>query len=288
MPRPTAAAFAREKVSRVRDDPAARLALLLRLYEGPPGRGSRHLPYRRAARAFMGWQIHRGLLDPPDAPRPGSPWWRAVNERLLYDGWEARGLVTGLSGRPTSPAVAASVAFILRPSAPSWYLAHNSSIVSAYLDHHDLAEAESRTERFFLNLVLVRVLYAHALVTAPRLALGRLAAAAPLLGDPRLGMTGIFLSLSRILPDRYPLGDDVETYVADEHGFGRLVDIGVISPRLTALYTWSADILREPRLRALLSGDTPTYAWPASDAAPWHPPPTLPARAVRRCIPPPG
>ena len=33
-------------------------------------------------------------------------------------------------------------------------------------------------------------------------------------------MTGIFLSLSRVLPDRYPLGDDVENYIAAEHGFG--------------------------------------------------------------------
>jgi hypothetical protein len=31
---------------------------------------------------------------------------------------------------------------------------------------------EGRIERFFINLVLVRVLYTHALVAAPRLALG--------------------------------------------------------------------------------------------------------------------
>ncbi|EID16370.1 hypothetical protein MXEN_04598 [Mycobacterium xenopi RIVM700367] len=77
-------------------------------------------------------------------------------------------------------------------------------------------------ERFFINLVLVRVLYTHALVAAPRLALGWLAPAGRLLGDPRLGITGIFLSLSRVLPDRYPLGEHVTTFVEAEHGFGHL------------------------------------------------------------------
>ena len=49
-------------------------------------------------------------------------------------------------------------------------------------------------------------------------------------------MTGIFLSLSRVLPDEYPLGDDVETYVAVEHGFGHVLDIGIIAPRFDRLY----------------------------------------------------
>ena len=51
-----------------------------------------------------------------------------------------------------------------------------------------------------MNVVLCRVLYTHALVAAPRLSLGWLRPLAPFLGDPRLGMTGIFLQLSRVLP----------------------------------------------------------------------------------------
>jgi hypothetical protein len=48
--------------------------------------------------------------------------------------------------------------------------------------------------------LLVRVLYAHALVAAPRLALSWLSPLAPVLGDPRLEMTGTLLSLSRCCP----------------------------------------------------------------------------------------
>jgi len=77
-------------------------------------------------------------------------------------------------------------------------------VVAAYLEHRGLAEAENAAERFFMNVVLCRVLYTHALVAAPRMSLGWLRPLAPLLGDPRLGMTGIFLQLSRVLPDEYP------------------------------------------------------------------------------------
>jgi len=91
----TAAELALARVSEVRDDPDARLALMCRLYTGSRGDGTRHLPYRRAAVAFMTWQLRRGLLRPPHDPRSGSPWWRAVNERLLRDGWEAVALFDG-------------------------------------------------------------------------------------------------------------------------------------------------------------------------------------------------
>ena len=288
VPERSAADYALELVTRVRDDPDARLALLCRLYQGPPGHDGTHLPYRRAATAFMGWQLRRGLLRPPDASRPGSPWWRAVNERLLRDGWEAFGLVVGREGGATSASVLPSVEFINRPTARNWYRAHNVSVVSAYLEHRDLAETESRTERFFMNLVLLRVLYAHALVASPRLALGWLAPLAPLLGDPRLEMTGIFLSISRILPDRYPLGEDVERYVTREHAVGRLVDVGVILPRLEQLYDWSAAELDQPGLRSLLVEGVPAYAWPADDAEPWRPRPSVLVRAAQRVLPPSG
>lgn len=95
-------AFARAEaqVAAVRDDPPARLALLVRTYHGPTGRAPRHLPFRRAALSFMGWQVHRGLLNPLEGLLPGSVWWRSMNERLLRDGCEAIALVGGLAGGP--------------------------------------------------------------------------------------------------------------------------------------------------------------------------------------------
>ncbi len=40
---------------------------------------------------------------------------------------------------------------------------HNRSVVAAYLEHRELAEAENVAERFFMNVVFCRVLYTHAL-----------------------------------------------------------------------------------------------------------------------------
>src|SRR6266540_2205786 len=213
---PDALAWAEAQVAAARDDPAARLALITRTYRGPTGRAPRHLPFRRAALSFMRWQARRGLLNPLDGSPPGSVWWRAMNERLLRDGCEAVALVGGLAGEPSSQAVRLWLEFIARPTGRNWYRAHNASIVGGYLEHRNLAEAESPAERFFMNVALGRVLYAHALVGAPRLALGRFAPLARVLGDPRLGMAGAFLSLRRVLPNRYPLLEDVETYIAAE------------------------------------------------------------------------
>ncbi|MGY1780697.1 hypothetical protein [Geodermatophilus sp. SYSU D01036] len=290
MAEDTAAALADEQVSLVRDDPPARWALLCRLYELPVEVDRGYLPYRRAAAAFMGWQLRRGLLAPESGSTPGSPWWRALNEALLRDTSEARELAFGRPGEPRTAGVTATLDFIHAPTARTWYRAHNVSIVSAYLAHEDLARREGRVERFFLNLVLVRVLYAHALVAAPRLALGWLAPAGRALGDPRLGMTGIFLSLSRVLPDRYPLGDDLGRYVTAEHRLGHLLDVGMVVPRLQALYGWSARELGLPGLTALLAspGPTPAYAWDPRDADAWHPRPSRLARAARRAVPAPS
>jgi hypothetical protein len=160
--------------------------------------------------------------------------------------------------------------FIARPTARNWYRAHNASIVSAYLEHQELAEAEGPPERFFMNVALGRVLYAHALVAAPRLAVGRFSPLGRLLGDPRLGMAGAFLSLRRVLPNRYPLAGDVETYIANEQRLGRMLDYAVIVPRIQRTYEWSAEELGEPRLLGLVRDGSPIYAWPFEQRHVWR------------------
>jgi hypothetical protein len=69
---PIAGAEAAEAVAAVRDDPVRRLGLAVRPYDARSGR-VRIRPYRRAAVAFMRWQIRRGVLDGPGGARPGGP-----------------------------------------------------------------------------------------------------------------------------------------------------------------------------------------------------------------------
>lgn len=205
----------------------------------------------------------------------------------MRDGCEAVARAGGHGGPASAPTIGFWDAFVERPTARTWYRAHNASIVAAYLDHPDLAEEEGRTERFFLNVVLLRVLYAHALVAAPRLALGRLAPCGRFLGDPRLGMAGVFLSLGRVLPDRYPADDDLEVYLRAENGFGRLLDFAVIQPRLRRLYDWSARELGRPEVADLVIDGTPAYAWAPGDRQEWAPPPlSVTARAMGKVTAP--
>ena len=274
---------AEAQVAGVRDDPAARLALMARLFRGPTGRAPRHLPFRRAALSFMRWQAQRGVLNALDTSPPGSVWWRSMNERLLRDGCEAVALLGGLAGEPSSQAVRLWLEFSESPTGRNWYRAHNASIVGGYLEHRDLAEAEGAAERFFMNVALARVLYAHALVGVPHLALGRLAPLGRVLGDPRVGMVGVFLSLRRVLPDIYPLTLDVESYIADEQRLGRLLDYAVVGPRLQRLYEWSAVDLGESRLCELVRDGSPIYAWPFEQRHVWRTP-TVPlaARVIER------
>ncbi|MFC4374507.1 hypothetical protein ACFO5K_10370 [Nocardia halotolerans] len=138
----------------------ARLAVAAEFYP----RGLAH--YARAELTFLGWEIDRGVLHPDT----GSPWWRALNDRLLTDKMEA-GLGASAS-RTLSPSSRHWQRFLAAPSASNWYLAHNHSIVAGYLEHEHLARSEPAAERLMMNVTLARVLFAHLLVQRPMLAAG--------------------------------------------------------------------------------------------------------------------
>ena len=84
-----------------------------------------------------------------------------MNERILRDGCEAVAHSGGLAGATSSPTVDHWLVFVGSPNARTWYRAHNGSVVAAYLEHREQAEAENAAERFFMNVVLCRVLFAR-------------------------------------------------------------------------------------------------------------------------------
>jgi hypothetical protein len=266
----TVASLACARVEAVRDSPADRYRLAAEFYDDRHT-GSRRVRYRRAELSFLRWEIERGVLNPPGATPPGSPWWRGVSDRLLGDKVEAA-LLTGDGGaqRASSRAVELWMEFLRAPSAAAWYRAHNASIVAGYLEHEPLAAAELSAERFMMNVALVRVLYAHALAAAPRLALGPLAPLGRLLGDPRRGSVGFFLDLRDVFPESYPLDAwPVAELIRAEGGLARGLDYGIISPRLPDLYAFAALALDEPRVERFVSRGTPCYCWPPEEREPW-------------------
>lgn len=265
-----ATAHADQLVAAVRDDPAQRLRLAAGFYEKQAG-GRSIRAYRRAEIAFMRWQIRCGVLSPLGGPQPGSPWWRAVNESLLRDTVEADLLFNGASGRASTSSVGLWLTFLRRPTPQAWYRAHNASIVDGYLRHRNLVPEEGPLERFFMDVALLRVLYAHSLLVRPRLALGRLAMIGKLLGDPRRRAANLFLSLQNVLPDTYPLAQTgIETVLADENYIGRVIDYGIIAPRIPQLYRYAAEDLDEPRIVDLCTDEYPVYAWPYEHRYVWR------------------
>ncbi|TLQ47731.1 hypothetical protein [Streptomyces marianii] len=116
----------------------------------------------------------------------------------------------------------------------------------------------------------LRVLFTHAMLAEPRLALGRLAPLGPLMAEPCHRNVQMFLDLGRSFPPEYPVTTPVEETVLDEHALARMLDYGLIAPRLTSLYEFSAASLDEPRLTTLLDDGIPSYAWPHTDVAIWY------------------
>ena len=89
-----------------------------------------------------------------------------------------------------------------------------------------------------------------------------------LLGDPRRRAADLFLSLQDVLPNAYPLMQaSIETVLADENYLGRIIDYGIIAPRVPQLYRAAADDLNEPRITELCTDEYPVYAWPYAGAA---------------------
>jgi hypothetical protein len=261
------AAVAAEMVLAVQDSTEDRFHLAADFYRADSG--DRSL-YGRAELSFLRWEIARGVLNCPAAEQPGSPWWRAVNNRLLRDKVEADQLSIGRPGSPSSRAVQLWVEFIAAPSPRGWYRAHNASITAGYLDHQPLAMDELPAECFLMNVALGRALYAHAMLARPRLALGGFAPLGPLLADPRRYSVGFFLDLRRVFPEHYPLGGiTVDELIAMEGHLPRALDYGIITPRAAALYELATTSLEEPRIAELISDGAPCYAWPPENRSVW-------------------
>ena len=98
-------------------------------------------------------------------------------------------------------------------------------------------------------------------------------------------MAGIFVQLSRVLPDLYPLDEDVRFYIRAELGLGRLLDYGMIVPRLRQVYEWSAAELGMPELVDWVDDGALSYAMTSAEWRMWDPAPRRLVRLVRRVLP---
>jgi len=232
--------------------PAARLELATRFYTDH-ARVAGIDDYARSELAFMRWEIERGVLDPEPPVGSGSPWWRAVNARLLRDAAEADLLAAaGVTSGGSNPAVDLWLAFLGRPAPEAWYRAHNASIAGSYVcaEARRLATNETLGEQALMNVVLYRVLFAHALIANPALALGHLGFLGRLLGDPRSDVVDLIVRIPDFYPRQYPMAPGHERGVLD--AVVDCIDDVVVQRHIDALYAFEADVLGLPELASLV------------------------------------
>jgi hypothetical protein len=79
---------------------------------------------------------------------------------------------------------------------------------------------------------------------------------------------------------------NVSDYLSDELGFGRLLDFGLIVPRLQQLYEWSSHGLGARGLLDCTRDGALTYGWPFADRELWRPGKTFLPQMAHRAFPP--
>jgi hypothetical protein len=263
------AAQARSEVQRVAGDPEGRLRMRQDFYreyghataliergELEASADGAHYGYGRSELDFMVWEIRRGVLDPVG----GSPWWSAVNLSFLFFGrLAALGHEAALEHDGAPPAVRAWLTYITSPDGLSWYRAHNTSIVTGYLEHAELAGHEARAEQVFLNSVLYRLLFAQGMVEGVEFELlGRF------LADPRLPSVDLLVHLPDFYPDHYPLDHSDARHVMHighslEEAAVRCLDLVLIHPQLVRLYGRAAHWNGTPFVNDWITRGEPCY-----------------------------
>ncbi len=254
---------AAKRVAEVRDDPQARYRLAKAFYDsttGPEIEG-----FGRAELAFMRWEVERGVLNHPQARvRPGSPWWRAVNERILRDSLEAGLLAGNGSGEhASSQAVSLWGTFLATPSPVTWYRAHNASVVAGYTEACHLAAREGPFEQFLMNLVLARVLFAQALAEGEPFAVGSDPLIARFLSDPRSPAVPIVMELPDFYPRTYPLSSLEENLLERRARSSEDEALALIDQQpcanLEELFGFAAKSLNVPDIARFIDRRLPCY-----------------------------
>jgi hypothetical protein len=256
------AAEATKRVAAVRDDPEERYRLAKAFYDatsGPEIEG-----YGRAELAFMRWEIERGVLNAPqERVRPGSPWWRAVNESIVRDALEASLIARAGGGDASSDAVSLWLGFLNAPSPVTWYRAHNASVLAGYTEAAHLAARERPSEQFLMNLVLARVLYAQALAEGEPFAVGGDPMIARFLSDPRSPAVPVVMEIPDFYPRSYPL-DPLEEGLLERRARSSedealaLIDLEPCA-NLDVLFEFAAKSLALPDIARFVDRKLPCY-----------------------------
>lgn len=252
----------KESVDSVANDPEGRFKLRKEFYSKYGfGHCWNRSGYGNSELDFLNWEIKRGVLNPLDSNHPGSHWWREVNSEFIYNS-ELAGAIyeSGIKSKSLSNQVQLWIEYIENPNEDTWYRAHNSSIIMAYLNKRFLIYLENYFEIIFVNMVLYRVLYAQAMVEEKSI-LGEIG---EFIANPIFDSVELIVSLKDFYPLNYPLEkEDYIELIGDEFSWEdtlvNLLDRFLIKPHITELYQFGAQVNMIPELLRFLNNKEPNY-----------------------------
>jgi hypothetical protein len=215
--------------------------------------------YGNSELAFLSWEIERGALNDLEQVTKGSPWWRKVNSVfLIYSEWAGACYAEDPDYESHDHCVNMWLEYLRHPTDQTWYRAHNSSIITGYLDAVEEAWQEEKAERVFMNEVLYRLLFAQSMVESPDW-MEELAA------DPRLPSVDLLVHMDHFYPDHYPLSKkDIEHvlhkgYCLQEDAV-KVLDEVIILPHIDRMYEDAAKWTGIPELTSLARDGKAVYA----------------------------
>ena len=228
---------------------------ILKIITGNEGLGRSELD-------FMKWELRRGVLnDPGHAKLKGSQWWRDVNLEFIIIAQTAAEIHEGkLPQHEISSEIRHWLNFFEERTGQSWYRAHNSSIVRAYMNCVEQAKKESYYEQVFMNEVLYRVLFAQAMEEddSPFKELGVIGS------NPMTPAVDIMVKIPAFYPDSYPLNQkDIQYVMHKGHGIeGELekdFDTYLIKDHLELLYSEASRWIDNEHLLKFVRSNRPIY-----------------------------
>ncbi|GAA4829075.1 NAD(P)-binding protein [Algivirga pacifica] len=245
-------------INTLKDNPDARLRSRQAFYEKYGfGRWTKY-GFGESELDFLEWEIKRGVLNPVG----GSPWWSAVNLDFIYYAELAKNI---FESKEEIDGVALPVQrwldYLHTPSSQTWYMAHNTSIVMGYIKYVELATQENPYEQYFINEVLMRVLYAQEMVDGKAEGFWKVG---EWLANPKLPSVDILVGLQDLYPTHYPLskkdiihvehkGRSIEMFMED------FLDEVLISSQLDELFADTAVLLQIPELTTFVKNNKCIY-----------------------------
>lgn len=249
---------AREYVNSLKNDPNKRLESRKEYYlrygfgkESQYGFGNSEID-------FLEWEIERGVLDEKYADR----WWYNVNLEFIYYSVLGAYIFEEKKQHIQIPQpVQRWVDYLEKPSAQTWYKAHNSSIIYGYLKYYELAFKEDLIEQYFINEVLDRLLFAEVMVEGKSKLFGFWGR---ILASPKSPAVDILVKIKDLYPRNYPLkwkdilnvldiGFDIGTVIS------YVLDKVIIKSNRTNIYNFISELLNIPELKHFIIDNKVVY-----------------------------